>query len=262
MANIAAPTEKAVHFKLVTRPPRRPAPARPPRTPPRCRAVRGERDDDGDGPRLLGLATDIIFEGVIGGRLTARQKKKDVVPESGHRVERPAQRVAPRPWRCTWAAAVLAMIQGQLLNRIVNRAVRQLTRRRREQAGTAYRSATSTASPAARSSVGARLQDGRPLSLQVGAGQAPDGAPAPRAAGRYRAGRYGPGPADVAQLRRMGRQRDTSVAHRRSGRGLDARAGGDARCGQAWRPSTSPTAVPGRSPRGRRRGTERQGDWG
>jgi ATP-binding cassette subfamily B protein len=146
MANLAAPTEKAVHFRSSLR--RLMAQLRPYRgglvlvvvlcaTSVTLTVI---------GPRLLGRATDIIFSGVIGGRLpagetaeqaaeTLRQRGDervadmvagmDVVPGRGIQFDE-LRNVLLLALVLYAVAAVLAMAQGQLLTRIVNHAVRGL----------------------------------------------------------------------------------------------------------------------------------------
>jgi ATP-binding cassette subfamily B protein len=146
MANIGAPTEKAVRFRsslgrLVAR-------------------LRADRVGlllvvalctasvtlSVIGPRILGHATDIIFRGVIGGRLPAGSTAQDavdqlradgqgsladvvagadVVPGQGIQFD-DLRNVLLLALTLYVVASALAMVQGQLLNRIVNRVVRQL----------------------------------------------------------------------------------------------------------------------------------------
>jgi ATP-binding cassette, subfamily B, multidrug efflux pump len=146
MANLGAPTEKAVHFRsslhrLVVR-------LRPERLGlvvviALCAA---SVTMTVFGPRLLGHATDIIFRGVMGGRLQGTESAEavaadlraggddrladmvsgmDVVPGRGIQFD-DLRNVLLVALALYVTAAVLAMIQGQVLNRIVNRAVRQL----------------------------------------------------------------------------------------------------------------------------------------
>ena len=98
------------------------------------------------GPRILGVATDIIFRGVIGGRMPAGESVAeaearlrssgderladvvggmDVVPGRGIQFDE-LRNILLLALVLYVIAAVLAMVQGRLLNRIVNRAVRQL----------------------------------------------------------------------------------------------------------------------------------------
>ena len=98
------------------------------------------------GPRLLGAATDIIFRGVVGGRMppgstaeeAAAQLRSsgqdrladmvtgmDVVPGRGIQFDE-LRNVLLLALALYVAAALMAMIQGRLLNRIVNRAVQTL----------------------------------------------------------------------------------------------------------------------------------------
>ena len=146
MANIAAPTEKAVHFRSSLR--RLVAQLRPDRL--GLVLVVGLCAASVTltviGPRLLGHATDIIFRGVIGGQLptgataeeaTAELRASgedrladmvsgmDVVPGRGIQFD-DLRNVLLLALALYVIAALLAMLQGRLLNRIVNRAVRQL----------------------------------------------------------------------------------------------------------------------------------------
>jgi ATP-binding cassette, subfamily B, multidrug efflux pump len=146
LANIAAPTEKAVHFRSSLR--RLVAQLRPDRL--GLVLVVGLCAVSVTltviGPRLLGLATDIIFRGVIGGQLptdataeeaTAELRASgedrladmvsgmDVVPGVGIQFD-DLRNILLVTLTLYVIAALLAMLQGRLLNRIVNRAVRQL----------------------------------------------------------------------------------------------------------------------------------------
>jgi ATP-binding cassette subfamily B multidrug efflux pump len=146
MANIAAPTEKAVHFRsslgrLVAR-------LRPDRVGLILVIALATASVTLTviGPRLLGHATDIIFRGVIGGRLPAGSTAEqavaqlrgrgedrladvvsgmDVVPGRGIQFD-DLRNVLLLALTLYVVAALLAVLQGQLLNRIVNRAVRRL----------------------------------------------------------------------------------------------------------------------------------------
>jgi ATP-binding cassette subfamily B multidrug efflux pump len=146
LANIAAPTEKAMHFRSSLR--RLVAQLRPDRV--GLVLVVGLCAVSVTltviGPRLLGRATDIIFRGVIGGQLptgataeeaTAELRASgedrladmvsgmDVVPGVGIQFD-DLRNVLLVTLTLYVIAALLAMLQGRLLNRIVNRAVRQL----------------------------------------------------------------------------------------------------------------------------------------
>ena len=146
MRNISAPTEKAVRFRsslgrLVSR-------LRPDRV-----GLIGvlllcavSVTLTVIGPRLLGHATDIIFRGVIGGRLapdaTAADATAELPTDGDDRLADVVAGMDVVPGRgiqfddlrnvllltlCLYiVAAALAMIQGRLLNRIVNRAVRTM----------------------------------------------------------------------------------------------------------------------------------------
>jgi ATP-binding cassette subfamily B protein len=146
MANIAAPTEKAVHFgsslrRLVTR-------LRPDRLGLILVIALGATSVALTvvGPRILGVATDIIFRGVIGGRMPTGESVAeaearlraggeerladvvsgmDVVPGRGIQFDE-LRNILLLALVLYVVAAALAMVQGRLLNRIVNRAVRQL----------------------------------------------------------------------------------------------------------------------------------------
>ncbi len=146
MANLAAPTEKAVHFKsslgrLVAR-------LRPERLG-LLLVISLATISVGltvVGPRILGVATDIIFRGVIGGRMPAGESAAeaearlrasgddrladvvggmDVVPGRGIQFDE-LRNILLLALVLYIVAAILAMAQGRLLNRIVNRAVRRL----------------------------------------------------------------------------------------------------------------------------------------
>jgi ATP-binding cassette subfamily B protein len=146
MANLGAPTEKAVHFRsslgrLVGR-------LHPHRV--GLLVVVGlcaiSVTFTVIGPRLLGVATNIIFRGVVGGRMPAGSTTEqaaeqlrgsgderladmvsgmDVVPGQGIQFDE-LRDVLLLALALYVAAALMAMIQGRLLNRIVNRAVRTL----------------------------------------------------------------------------------------------------------------------------------------
>jgi ATP-binding cassette subfamily B protein len=145
-ANLGAPTEKAVHFRSSLG--RMVAQLRPYR--PGLLVVvslcTASVTLSVIGPRLLGLATDIIFRGVVGGRLpegsstaeTADRLRNsgdarlgdivsgmDVVPGRGIQFDE-LRNVLLITLALYVAAALMAMVQGRLLNRIVNHAVRTL----------------------------------------------------------------------------------------------------------------------------------------
>jgi ATP-binding cassette, subfamily B, multidrug efflux pump len=146
MANIAAPTEKAINFRSSVG-----------RLVARLRADRlallvvvalaaASVTMSVIGPRILGHATDIIFRGFIGGRLPAGATADEAVARlrqdgDGNLADLvagmdvvPGQGIQYDDLRNTLilalvlyvVAALLAIVQGRLLNRIVNRAMRQL----------------------------------------------------------------------------------------------------------------------------------------
>ena len=132
MVNIAAPTEKAMHFRASLR--RLASRLRPDRVGLLLVVVLGATSVmlSVVGPRLLGHATDIIFRGVIGGRLesdgTAGEAADlvsgmDVVPGQGIQFDelRNVLLLALGLYVCS---SLFAIFQGRLLNRIVNRIVR------------------------------------------------------------------------------------------------------------------------------------------